>query len=407
MKQPTNPDTTSSRHSRSENCNVKELLVREHRYRRTEVILLSIAAGIIAILLGFLLVLETGHIKYAHQYSDGAVFSGYWRFGEPYGKGLLATQTGKLYEGVWDEKGNLTQGTLIARDYTYVGDFRDYLPQGFGSCRYLTGDSYYGQWADGYKNGIGKYLTADGELKFGRWEKGTLLVPEGQEYEAGSHIYGMDVSNHQKSIDWETLALFADNKGVVNGTLKSSPYLQPVLFALVKSTEGADMKTESFTRNFEEAKRVGIVRGAYHFMRTSDIDRQIKNFIDNTPLEKGDLPPVLDLELSHRTMRREGKKVRAYAHKWLEAMEKHYGVRPILYTYETYYNDYLKGHGFEKYDFFIARYNPEIEPRVPHLEIWQFTEKGTVEGITTNVDLDVFVGDYRNFEEYVATKGIQ
>lgn len=379
----------------------------EHKYRRMEVVLMSVGAGIIAVLLALFLILETGHIKYSHEYGDGTVFSGYWRFGEPYGHGLLATRTGKLYEGDWDEHGNLTQGTLISGEFTYTGGFADYLPEGFGSCRYMTGDSYYGQWAKGYKDGIGKYLTASGEMKFGRWKEGVLQKPEGQNFEPGNHIYGIDVSNHQKLIDWGTLALFANSDGVVDGTLKSSPYLQPVLFALVKSTEGADLQTESFKRNFEEARRCGIVRGAYHFLRTSDINQQIKNFIDHTPLEKGDLPPVLDLELSNRTMRREGKKVLEYSHKWLEAMEKHYGVRPILYTYESFYNDYLVGKGFEKYDFFIARYNPEIQPRVPHLEIWQFSESGKVEGITTNVDLDLFMGDYHDFEDYVAQKGVQ
>ena len=68
-----------------------------------------------------------------------------------------------------------------------------------------------------------------------------------------------------------------------------------------------------------------------------------------------------------------------YAHKWLDAIERHYGVKPILYTYDSYYNNYLKGKGFDDYDFFIARYHEDY-PRVPHLEIWQYTEKDEPEG---------------------------
>lgn len=404
-------NTNSPESDQNSGSSVRNMMVNEQRKNekkdKVKVVLLSISAGIVALMLGYILILETGHIKYTHEYDDGSVFSGYWHFGEPYGEGMLATHNGRLYEGVWDQNGNLKQGVLISKDFTYDGSFKNYLPDGYGKCRYITGNSYYGQWSEGYKNGIGKYEYPDGSLKFGRWKKGVLMTPEGQNFEPGAHVYGMDVSNYQKTIDWETLALYANSDGVVTGRLKSSPYLQPVLFALVKSTEGTDLKTESFKRNFEEAKRCGIIRGAYHFLRTSDIQLQIKNFIESTPLEKGDLPPVLDLELSHRTMKREGKKVIEYAHKWLEAMEKHYGVRPILYTYESYYNHYLKGQGFEKYDFFIARYNPEIEPRVPHLEIWQFTEKGQVEGISTNVDLDLFMGNNHDLEKYVAEKGIQ
>lgn len=67
-------------------------------------------------------------------------------------------------------------------------------------------------------------------------------------------------------------------------------------------------------------------------------------------------------------MRAQDDKAREYAFKWLEAMEKHYGVKPILYTYDSYYNSYLKGRGFDGYDFFIARYSGGVRPRVPHLE---------------------------------------
>ena len=83
------------------------------------------------------------------------------------------------------------------------------------------------------------------------------------------------------------------------------------------------------------------------------------------------------------------------------------GVKRILYTYVSYYFSFMKGKGFDGYDFFIARYNPETMPRVPHLEIWQFSEKGNAGGIKKKVDLDIFAGDYLAFEKYVAEKGIK
>lgn len=106
-------------------------------------------------------------------------------------------------------------------------------------------------------------------------------------------------------------------------------------------------------------------------------------------------------------MRKYTDKAVEYAHKWLQAMEEHYGVKPMLYTYDSYYNSYLKGKGLEKYDFFIARYNQDVMPRVPHLEIWQFSEKGNTGGIENKVDLDIFMGDYAKFIKYVEKNGIQ
>ena len=371
---------------------------------RSVFLLMSLCVVVAA--LAYFVLYQTGHIHVTKQLSDGSVFSGYWKMGEPFGEGVLVTADGELIEGNWDD-GVLNSGVVVAREFTYMGGLRDYLPDGYGSCHYKNGVRYHGFWKDGVKDGLGKIVSAKGAIAFGEWKDGELPPVAGSCYKTGEQVFGIDVSNHQNHIDWESLALYADSTGNVTGDLKESKYLQPVLFAVVKSTEGADWVAHSFQRNFEEAKRCGIVRGAYHFLRLSDIDGQIRNFIDHTVLEPGDLPPVLDMELDNREMRKYADKACEYAHKWLDAVEKHYGVKPILYTYDSYYNKYLKGKGFDGYDFFIARYNPDVMPRVPHLEIWQFSEKGNAGGIEKNVDLDIFMGDYASFEKYVEEKGIR
>lgn len=370
--------------------------------------ILYVLVSITILLLGaiYTTLYQSGHIHVTRRLGDGSVFSGYWKLGEPFGEGRLITADGELVEGRWED-GKLTHGLVVAKEFTYNGQLKNYLPDGYGSCHYKDGSRYYGFWSAGKKQGLGKIVSRNDEIDFGIWEAGTLKDVKGKNYKAGQQVYGMDVSNHQKHIDWERLALYADSTGKVTGYLKDSPYLQPVSFVLIKSTEGADWQAATFRRNFDEAKRCGVARGAYHFLRLTDINDQIKNFIAHTPLEKGDLPPVLDMEIDKRLMKTQTAKVCEYAHKWLDAIEKHYGVKPMLYTYDSYYNDYLKQRGFEKYDFFIARYNPEVQPRVPHLEIWQFTEHGNVGGIDSKVDLDLFMGDYTAFETYVKEKGIQ
>ncbi len=367
-------------------------------------LLICLAVAITA--LAYFGLYETGYIRVLRRLDNGAIFSGYWKMGEPFGEGILITANGELIEGVW-ENGKLNKGVVVAKKFTYMGGLKNYLPDGYGSCHYKSGVRYHGFWKNGVKSGLGKLQTPKGEVAFGNWKNGELPPVKGQAYKTGEKVYGMDVSNHQKKIDWEKLVLYADSTGTVTGNLKASPYVQPIMFAFIKSTEGADWVAHTFKYNFEEARRCGIPRGAYHFLRLSDIDGQIKNFIDHTVLEPGDLPPVLDMELDNREMAKYADLACEYAHKWLDAMEKHYGVKPILYTYDSYYNSYLKGKGFDDYDFFIARYNPETMPRVPHLEIWQFTEKGNSGGIETKVDLNIFMGDYKDFEKFVAEKGIR
>lgn len=377
-----------------------------HRAKNKGVMLFLCAALLVVLtILIYFTLYETGHIHVTKRLADGSIFSGYWRMGEPFGEGVLVTADGELIEGRWDDDGKLKNGLVVAKDFTYRGDLKDYLPDGYGSCHYKNGVRYFGNWEKGVKNGLGKLFTPDEKVAFGEWKNGELPPVPGARYEVGDHVYGIDVSNHNGVIDWEKLELYADSTGHVSGKLKSSPYRQPILFAFIKSTEGADWYAHTFERNYAEAKRTGVRCGAYHFLRLSDIDGQIKNFIKHTKYEPGDLPPVLDMELANSEMRRYHAKAVDYAHKWLDAIEKHYGVKPILYTYDSYYNDYLKGRGFDDYDYFIARYNPTTMPRVPHLEIWQFSEHGRAGGIKKFVDLDIYMdGDYRSFEQWVRSR---
>ena len=202
------------------------------------------------------------------------------------------------------------------------------------------------------------------------------------------------------------LSLRADASGRVYAAAGKINIFSLFSFAMVKSTEGATLQDPNFKRNFREAKSHGIIRGAYHFLSIqSDVDSQVRNFIDNTPLEIGDMPPVLDLEISKKTMERNHAKVCRMAREWLRKIENYYGVKPIIYTYENYYKRYMKGQGFDGYDFWIARYS--AEPSARRWEIWQFTDAGRCTGINHDVDIDLFRGDYTALKNYVKTKGVR
>lgn len=301
---------------------------------------------------------------------------------------------------------SIRQGELRTERYVYTGGVTDGKQNGYGVCRYTNGNVYYGFWNMGYKDGLGRLVYADGTMEFGRWRSGRLNKDRKQKFTPGRKVYGIDVSKHQKTFDWTKLALRARADGTVRRGASTDKYMQPVLFALMKSTEGVTVVDPTFKRNFAQAKRCGIIRGAYHFLSvTSDVDEQVKSFITNTPLEAGDFPPVLDLEIDKDVMRRQHTKVCAMAKKWLTLIERHYGVKPIIYTYENYYKEYLKGHGFDSYDFWIARYGKE--PSARKWEIWQFTDKGRIAGIDHNVDIDLFRGDYRELKKYIKNKGIK
>lgn len=186
-------------------------------------------------------------------------------------------------------------------------------------------------------------------------------------------VHGIDVSHYQSIINWDTIAA------------------QKIAFAFVKATEGEEMADSLFRNNWANINRVGLKRGAYHFFRpTKSAYLQAQNFIDNVVLEEGDLPPVLDIEVADAVA---DKEVVERIHTWLEIIEKHYQIKPIIYTNLKFFERYIDSN-FDEYPIWIARYNT----RKPYLgkkrdwHFWQYGNRGQLPGINGFVDFNVFKG---------------
>jgi lysozyme len=123
---------------------------------------------------------------------------------------------------------------------------------------------------------------------------------------------------------------------------------------------------------------------------------QAQNFIDIVKLEKGDLPPVLDIEQANG---KEANYIRTEAKIWLNKIEQHYKIKPIIYTNIDFYVKYLNG-SFDEYPFWIAHYLQPVKPRLRRNWIfWQHSEQGHVNGIKPTVDFNIFSGDSTDFKD--------
>lgn len=190
-------------------------------------------------------------------------------------------------------------------------------------------------------------------------------------------VHGVDVSHYQGVIDWKRVA--ADSLGDF-----------PLRFAFLKATEGGDHGDSTFQRHFVEARKAGLVCGAYHyFIPTTDARRQADFFIRTVPLRKGDLPPVLDVETLGKRSPRE---LRAAVKIWLNHVERHYGVKPILYTSYKFKMRYLNDSLLNTYPYWIAHYYVDSVRYRGRWDFWQHTDVGRVPGIEKEVDLNVFNG---------------
>ncbi|WP_253932177.1 glycoside hydrolase family 25 protein [Lewinella sp. W8] len=186
-------------------------------------------------------------------------------------------------------------------------------------------------------------------------------------------VRGVDVSHYQGVIDWEALA--KDNHH----------------FSFIKATEGRELRDKAFAANWSSAGQWGFCRGAYHFFRPEvPASIQARHFFDVVELEVGDLPPVLDVEERGRLSPAD---LVTSVKQWLKMAELHYGVKPILYTGQNFYNRYLAGQ-FDEYPLWIARYDAEEPVTVcgRDYQFWQYTDEGQLPGVVGDVDRNVFYG---------------
>lgn len=204
-------------------------------------------------------------------------------------------------------------------------------------------------------------------------------------YPKNYEIHGIDISHYQGEIDWDEL--HAD--GMID--------FCPIRFVVIKATEGADRNDDMFEYNFSQAKEHGFVRGAYHFWSIySSGTEQAQHFINSVTLEQGDLPPVLDVE--HKAKGQTEEAFKKDILRWLNIVEDHYGVRPIIYTYHKFKTRHLSDTIFDHYPYWIAHYYVDsVEYKGPW-KFWQHTDCGRLPGIEGYVDFNVYNGSYNDLQ---------
>ena len=188
-------------------------------------------------------------------------------------------------------------------------------------------------------------------------------------------VVGFDVSQFQGEINWSEIDSVEGFK---------------LDYVFIRATAGSDKVDSRFEENWSNARKYKLIRGAYHYYRPNENSlEQAKNFIKNVKLRKGDFPPVLYIEKLPESQSIDSLKVGL--RRWLKAVDKHYNVKPIIYTGEKYYEDFLKEE-FEGYTFWIANYNFWVEGIKDDWQFWQFTEKARINGISENVDINIYNG---------------
>ena len=203
---------------------------------------------------------------------------------------------------------------------------------------------------------------------------------------------GIDLSSHNGEVDFRKVAAAG------------------VKYAWIKVTEGTTHTNPGFQKKFEDARREGVIVGAYHFARPDtysgdplDWQREADNFLSRlnvAGLKCGDLLPVVDLEQGLKTD--DDYNCNWYL-KWLDYVGCETKTRPVVYTARWAWQLYItKGRNdlqneLSTYPLWLASYNEGIQPeRTTDLwskwDIWQWTGSGAVPGVKGRCDQNWMAG---------------
>ena len=198
-------------------------------------------------------------------------------------------------------------------------------------------------------------------------------------------LKGIDISNHQKGF-----SLSATNPD----------------FVIVKATEGLGFVDKYCDGFVQDAIRLDIPFGYYHFARSNDPAKEAAYFYDNTKNYVGKGIPILDFEVPNPN---------SWIETWCKTFYQLSGIKPWFYTYDDYINNQGYGTPWIKANcgLWLAGYPKAYTsypgPNCPYrhagwtLAAWQFTGSLAMGGMP--VDGDFFYGDRRAWNAYAGIDG--
>lgn len=186
---------------------------------------------------------------------------------------------------------------------------------------------------------------------------------------------GIDVSYHQKDIDYQKLK----ESGVEFVFLR---------IGYGYDEKGKNVLDEKFIQNIKGFNKVGIPVGIYYFSyaeNNKEALKQAKWVLKKIKKYKVDLPIVFDWEnwSNYQDYNLSLYHLNSIAHTFIDKVEKS-GYKGMLYSSKNY----LKYAWENNYKIWIAHYNEQANYEGVY-NLWQICDDGQIDGINTKVDIDI------------------
>ncbi len=209
----------------------------------------------------------------------------------------------------------------------------------------------------------------------------------------GATVKGIDVSYYQGTVNW------AEAKA------------SGIDFAFARVADGTDFIDPQFAANWTNMKAAGVVRGAYQFFRpetdpTAQANLLVAQIKAAGGFESGDLAPTIDVEVTDSIA---VSTILANIQTWLDVVEAATGLTPTIYVSPGFWSTLGNPTSFGAYALWDADWTTSC-PTVPTSswstwQFWQNADTGTVPGVGSDPDLDVFNGSLTQLLAYAGGKG--
>ncbi|MCM1154223.1 MAG: Ig-like domain-containing protein [Roseburia sp.] len=259
----------------------------------------------------------------------------------------------------------------------YYADQKLYLRKANAECFYTGWQSIGGYTYFFDKNGnvvTGEQIIQGAKYSFG--SDGKLS--------AGSGVLGIDVSKWNGSIDWNAVK----NSGISYVIIRCG---------YRGSSTGALIEDPRFKSNIQGAKAAGLKVGVYFFSQAVNEVEAVEEASMALNLISGyglNYPVFLDVESSGGRGDHIDAATRTAVCKAFCSTIQNSGYAAGIYANKTWFTSYINTSSLTGYKIWLAQYAATPSYTASRYDMWQYSSKGTVGGISGNVDMNISYMNY-------------
>lgn len=225
----------------------------------------------------------------------------------------------------------------------------------------------------------GNYVTGDQVIQGARYTFGS----DGK-LAKSSGTMGIDVSKHNGSIDWNAVK----NSGVSYVIIRCG---------YRGYSTGVLVEDPKFRSNIKGAKAAGLKVGAYFFSQAVNEVEAVEEASMAIDLVKGyglNYPLFLDVEASGGRADGISRDTRTAVCKAFCQTVQNSGISAGVYANKTWFTEKINTASLTSYKLWLAQYASAPTYTATRYDLWQYSSKGKVSGISTNVDMNISYVNY-------------